>query len=473
MSELVKNEIVTALMEGYTAEGLGVCRIKGRAVFVPGALDGETWRVRIVRVTASAVWGRGEELLSASPARIAPDCGVYPRCGGCALRHMRYEEELSMKLRRVNDALQRIGKLELTISEILPCPADAVRRKVIFNVGEKDGRPVAGFYRARTHEIVPFDSCPAVPAEAVTAARTVTEWMAERGVRAMDELSGREGVRHVFFRSSALTGKSVVTLTVSCSPRAEDLAALAESLRSRLSGLSGFVLNVNTSRGNTVLSGAFRTLWGCEILREGLCGLTFSLSPRSFFQVNPPQAEALYRRAMEYADVKKDSLALDLYCGTGTIGLTMASLGARVIGAEIVESAVENARSNALANGLADRCEFICADASLAAETLKNRGLRPEVVVVDPPRKGLAPDVIDAVEAMAPDRVVYVSCDPGTLARDLGLFAKKGYRAEKGTCVDMFPRTAHVETICLLYHQMKDFIYVPYEPKDEDYLKNR
>ena len=451
LSQLQKNRIFTGRMEGYTAQALGVCRCDGRAVFVPGALRGELWGVRIVKVTSAAVWGRGEALLEPSPARLEPDCAAYPRCGGCAARHMNYAEELDMKLRRVNDALRRIGGLDFAVEEILPAEGDGFRRrKVIFNIGQRDGRPVAGFYRARSHDIVPAEKCPAVPEEALNAVRAVLDWMADRGIPAYDEAAGTDGVRHVFYRSSALTEKSVVTLIVSREPESSALDALREALSDRCPSTTGLVLNVNTARGNTVLAGEFRTVWGSEVMTEGLCGLRFSLSPRSFFQVNPPQAEKLYEKALEYAGIEEGTPALDLYCGTGTIGLCMAARGGRVIGAEIVSAAVENARQNARDNGLDHRCEFICADAADAAAELHRRGETPRVIVVDPPRKGLDPSVIRIAAQMDPERIVYVSCDPGTLARDLALFQKEGYVPRKGTAVDMFPRTSHIETIVLL-----------------------
>ena len=451
LTELVKNRILTARMEGYTAQCQGVCRAEGRAVFVPGALAGELWRVRVTKVTASVVWGRGEELLEPSPARVTPDCAAYPLCGGCAARHMTYGEELQMKLRRVNDALRRIGGLDFSVDEILPAEGDGFqRRKVIFNVGEAGGRPTAGFYRARSHDIVPAPDCPAVPEDALAAARTVLDWMERRGVAAYDETSGRDGVRHIYYRSSRLTGKSVVTLIVSKAPDRAALDELCLALRESCPDMSGLVLNRNTARGNTVLAGAFETLWGGDTLTEGLCGLRFSLSPRAFFQVNPPQAEKLYEKALEYAGIREGTRALDLYCGTGTIGLCMAARGARVIGAEIVPAAVDNARKNAADNGLSERCEFICADAAQAAEELRRRGEMPEVVVVDPPRKGLAPEVVDHAAEMGPERIVYVSCDPGTLSRDLALFDSRGYRAVRGAAVDMFPRTSHVESVVSL-----------------------
>ncbi|MBQ3276784.1 MAG: 23S rRNA (uracil(1939)-C(5))-methyltransferase RlmD [Oscillospiraceae bacterium] len=469
MQELKKNDIRTARIDGYTAEGAGVCHIDGRAVFVPGTLRGEEWEIRIVKVTASLAWGRGEKRLVASPARREPDCAAYPRCGGCAARHMSYEEELSMKLLRVNDALERIGGLDLRIPEILPAGDDArQRRKVIFNIGEADGRPAAGFYRARSHDIVPVAECPAVPEGALRCVRAVLDWMEARGIPARDESAGRDGVRHVFYRSSRRTGQAVVVLIVSKAPKAPDLEALTERLRRCCPEMTGLVLNVNPARGNTILAGEFRTIWGEESLTESLCGLDFSLSPRSFFQVNPSQAERLYGRAMDYAGICEGTRALDLYCGTGTIALCMAKRGARVIGAEVIPAAVANARENAARNGLSDRCEFLCADAGEAAEELRRRDARPEVIVVDPPRKGLSPAVIEAAASMAPERIVYVSCDPGTLARDLALFRDRGYAAAAGTAVDMFPRTSHVETVVLLCRKAEQadrHIAVDYEPQ--------
>ncbi|MBR6208032.1 MAG: 23S rRNA (uracil(1939)-C(5))-methyltransferase RlmD [Oscillospiraceae bacterium] len=451
MEELKKNQIWTGTADGYTSDGSGVFHIGGRAVFVPGAIVGERWEIRILRVSSSAVYGRGETLLSPSPERVVPDCSVYPKCGGCALRHMSYEEELAMKLRRVNDALRRIGGLDFALDTIVPAEEGArMRRKVIFNIGSQNGQPTGGFFRARSHDIVPLEDCPAVREESRRAQQCVLDWMKRMKIPAYDEAAGTEGVRHLFYRSSHLTENAVITLVVSRAPKKPALDELCVTLRRSCPEMSGLVLNVNTSRGNTVLAGEFRTLWGDERLTESLCGLRFSISPRSFFQVNPPQAEKLYTLALEYAEIRDGTLALDLYCGTGTIGLCMAARGARVIGAEVVAPAVENARENARMNHLETRCEFLCADAGEAAAELRRRELRPEVIVVDPPRKGLSPELIDTAAAMEPDRIVYVSCDPGTLARDLKLLEERGYHLRAGTAVDLFPRTEHVETVCAL-----------------------
>ena len=445
-----KNDIFTAVMDGVTSEGHGVCRHEGRAVFVPGALVGEEWEVRVVKCSANAVWGRGEKRLSDSPQRVVPSCSAAGRCGGCTLQHMSYEAELSFKKQRVNDAFRRIGGLDFAVSEILGAGEDARQRcKAIFNVGlDRAAQPIAGFYRPRSHEIVSAPNCALVRPEALRACNAVLRWMKAEHYGVYDELRHKQGMRHIFVRSSLATGKAVVTLI--SSRDITDAAKLTELLREAVPEMTGLVWCLNRKPGNVVLAGDFRTLWGSDILTEELCGIPFELSPRSFFQVNPPQAEKLYNAAVGYALEKNPGLVMDLYCGTGTIGLCMAKGGAqRVIGVEVIEQAVENARKNAKRLGF-ENTEFLCADAGEAAAELARRGEKPEAIVVDPPRKGLDSAVIDCIAEMAPERVVYVSCDPGTLARDLALFVKKGYVPQEGLAVDMFPRTPHVESIVCL-----------------------
>ncbi|MBE6968919.1 MAG: 23S rRNA (uracil(1939)-C(5))-methyltransferase RlmD [Ruminococcaceae bacterium] len=445
-----KNDIFTAVMDGVTSEGHGVCRHEGRAVFVPGALVGEEWEVRVVKSTANAVWGRGETRLSNSPDRITPSCRAAGRCGGCTLQHMSYEAELAFKKQRVNDAFRRIGGLDFSITEIIGAPDDARQRcKAIFNVGlDRPGQPIAGFYRPRSHEIVSAPDCTLVRPEALRACEAVLRWMKAERYGVYDEIQNKHGMRHIFVRSSRSTGKAVVTLI--SSRDIADAAKLTDMLREAVPEMTGLVWCLNRQRGNVVLTGDFRTLWGSDILTEELCGIPFELSPRSFFQVNPPQAEKLYNAAVGYALEKNPGLVMDLYCGTGTIGLCMAKGGAqRIIGVEVIEQAVENARKNAARLGF-ENTEFLCGDAGKAAAALAGRGERPDSIVVDPPRKGLDSAVIDCIAAMQPERVVYVSCDPGTLARDLALFVKKGYTPQEGLAVDMFPRTPHVETVVCL-----------------------
>lgn len=448
MEPLKKNQLYTADVTGYASDGSGVCRILGRAVFVRGALDGETWEVRILKVTKTAVYARGERLLSPSPSRVTPACPHFERCGGCDLLHMNYAEELRFKRARVDDALRRIGGLDLTVSEILGAGSrESYRNKGICAVGKADGGPVAGFFRPRSHDIVPVDRCRIQPELMARVSRAVVAWMAERGIAPYDEATGRGSVRHIFTRCARVTGQAVCCV-VSARGFGAQTGALVDALRQACPELSGIVLNINKSRGNTVLAGDFYTLWGSDTLEDSLCGFRFALSPLSFFQINPPQAEKLYDRAMEYAALSGGT-ALDLYCGAGTISLCLSRAAERVIGAEIVPQAVENARKNAAANGVAN-VEFLCADCAEAAAELARRGERPEVILVDPPRKGLDAGVIESIAGMAPRRVVYVSCDPGTLARDLRRFAELGYTAREVTAVDMFPGTRHVESVAQL-----------------------
>ena len=468
MNALEKNQIYTVVIDGYTSEAYGVCRIEGRAVFVPRALEGEKWRVKIVKVSSSAVYARGEELLEPSKERRESECPYFGRCGGCDTMHMSYAEELRFKLSRVNSALEHIGRQSVRADEIIG--SDNIlryRNKGIFAVAEAEGEPRCGFFRERSHELIAVESCLIQNELAERAAHAVTDFMRHCSFRAYDESDGSGTVRHVFCRR-AVGSTDAVVCVVSARGFGDRTAALVSLLRQECPELSGIVLNINKTRGNTVLSGDFYTLWGRAEITDELCRSRFSISPLAFFQINPPQAERLYERAAEYAG--GGELAFDLYCGAGTISLRLARDFKHVVGAEIVPEAIENARKNALENGR-ENVEFICADAGKAASMLAERAMRPDCVVVDPPRKGMDADAIRAVCSMSPERIVYVSCDPATLARDILAFTELGYRLERVTAVDMFPRTRHVETVCCLYHQKKDFISVPYEPKNAEYLK--
>ena len=448
---LTKNSIHTARVESWGSDGDGVCRIGGRAVFVKGAIPGELWELKLVKVTASAAWGLGLRLLEPSPHRRIPACPVYGKCGGCALLHVDYETELRFKLERVNEALRRIGGVDFRIPEILPgMQTEGYRNKSILAVGAlSDGRPAAGFFRARSHDIVPAARCLIQSELSGRATEAVLSWMEARKVEPYQEETGRGLIRHIFTRCAFRTGEGMACVVSAGGLLGADANALTEALRGACPELRSIVLCVNRSRGNTVLTGEFYTLWGSDAITEELCGLRFSLSPQSFFQINPPQAERLYDRALAYALPDGAGTVLDLYCGTGTISLCLARRAERVIGAEIVPEAIEDARRNAARNGI-ENVEFICADASETAELLCRQGTRPDAVVVDPPRKGLTPEGIAAIGEMAPARVVYVSCDPATLARDLRLFGEHGYVPTAGTAVDMFTHTAHVETVVQL-----------------------
>ena len=449
MMELKKNQFYTVVIEGYSSEGHGVCRIEGRAVFVPRTIVGEKWRIRIVKVNQTAVFARGEDLLAASPFRTDSDCPYFGHCGGCALWHMSYEEELRFKLNRVNDALTHIGKQHVLAETILG--SDRItryRNKGIFAVAEVNGLPCSGFFRERSHDLIPVAHCLIQDELAERVAACVSDFMTQRHIPAYDESTGRGIVRHVFCRRAVNTGDAVACI-IAAKGFGANTAALVSALRLACPELTGIVLNVNKSHSNTVLSGDFYPLWGKPHITDVLCGLRFCISPQAFYQINPPQAEKLYQKALEYAALTTDSLVFDLYCGTGTISLCLAKVAQQVIGAEIVPEAIENAKQNAAVNGIGN-VEFLCADAGQAAAELAARALHPEVVVVDPPRKGMDESAISAVASMHPPRIVYVSCNPATLARDILRFNALGYSLEKATAVDMFPRTSHVETVVLM-----------------------
>lgn len=452
MNELIKNEVYTAEITGYSSTGAGVCRILGRAVFVDFTIIGETWDVLILKVTSSAVYGKGVKLLKPSPERIEPVCNIFGKCGGCDLMHMSYNEELKFKLSRVNDALQRIAGLDFSIEEILSADEKSIlryRNKAIYAVGnEKDGPTVTGFFRERSHSIVPAPDCMIQTELSVRCAEALRDFMDDTGISSYDENTGKGQIRHIFTRCSVKFQQSVACI-VSARGLHEQTDELVRILREKCPELTGIVLCINKSKGNTVLAGDFHTLWGSEFIEDELCGLRFKVSPLSFYQINPYQAEKLYNRVLSYASPDGAGTVLDLYCGTGTITLCLAQGAKFVYGAEIVESAIQNARQNAVSNNI-ENVEFILGDAGAAAQKLEQSGIRPDAIVVDPPRKGLSEDVIEAICKMSPERVVYVSCDPATLARDLKIFAERGFSLKEGTAVDMFPRCAHCEVVALL-----------------------
>ena len=443
--ELAKNQEHTVTIEGYGEGGMGVARIDGRVVFVHGALRGEKCRVLILKTLKSVVFAKVLEVVEPSGARIESDCPYFPRCGGCTYRHMSYEEELRLKGQRVQDNLARIGGSAVTVEEILGA-ADTLRyrNKAQYPVS-KDGK--VGFYRARTHEVIECEQCLLVKSEADAAAEALREYMQSCRVAGYNEKTGRGLVRHLYIRSNT-AGESLVCVLVNGNklPQEETLVAL---LRGACPKCRGIVLGANTKKGNVILGDRYRTLWGEDRLEDTLCGKRFRLSVPSFYQVNRAQAERLYAKAIEFADLTGQETVLDLYCGAGTITLALSDHAKKVLGAEIVPEAIDDARENAVRNGIKN-AEFFCGDASDVAKKLAQEHLRPDVITVDPPRKGLAPDVVESIAAMQPERVVYVSCDSATMARDVKRFAALGYKAKRACTVDLFPRADHVETVCLL-----------------------
>ena len=445
MEALEKGSIYTAVIDGYSSEGLGIARVNGAVVFVPHAVRGEEIDLRITKVMKTSCAGEIVKIHDPSPERMEPECPYAGKCGGCAYRHFTYPEELWAKRQRVQDALTRIGGLELTVEEILGAKnPEHYRNKSQYPVGA-DGS--IGFFQARTHKVVPIRRCLIQTEAADRTAQAVGEWMRRYKISAYDETTGKGLVRHVCVRVNR-KGESLCCVVVNGNkvPREPELAAYVTAA---VPHTVGVLLNSNTRRGNVVLGDKYRTLFGRNYLMDTLCGLEFKLSMPSFYQVNRDQAEVLYGKALEFAGLTGNETVLDLYCGIGTITLCLAKAAKRVIGAEIVPPAIRDAKENALRNHI-ENAEFFCGDAADIAAKLESDGLRPDVVTVDPPRKGLAPEVIASVAAMGPEKVVYVSCDPATLGRDVKIFREFGYEAKRAAAVDMFPGTAHVETVVLL-----------------------
>ena len=445
---LIKNQIYETTVTDYTAEGQGVARIDGCAVFLPNAIAGERVRVRIEKANKTWAAGKIVEILEKSPHRVNRECPVAKLCGGCDFWHMDYAEETRLKAQRVTACLNRLAGEQLEPLPILAAPScHGYRNKAQYPVALEKGRAYAGFFRAGTHQVVENRRCLILPEETDAVKDAVMDYVNQFRVSVYDEASHKGLLRHIYVRRGAVSGQILVCLAVN----GEKLPK-PEALIIRLQKIPGFttlVLSVNTKKGNAVLGEKFITLYGPGYIEDTLCGLNFRLSPRSFYQVNHHQAQRLYETAISLAGITKEDTVLDLYCGVGTITLAMASAAGKVIGVEVVPQAVEDAKDNARRNGI-ENAEFFCGDAGQAALELEKNGVRPDVVVVDPPRKGLNGDTIEALHRMAPRRVVYVSCDPATLARDVALLKERGYVLQNAMAADLFPRCAHVETVVLL-----------------------
>ena len=451
MALVQKNEIVEMKITGMTAQGAGVGHYQGMAVFTPLTAPGDVARVRIVKAAKNYAYGRLEELVSPSADRMEPDCPCFAQCGGCCYRHITYEAELGIKAARVQDALTRIGGFRsLPVRPILGADSrDGYRNKALLPLGtKKDGSLSMGFYAVNSHRIVDCEECRLQPEEFNRAMDAFREWAAAYGDSVYDEATHSGRMRRLYLRKGEMTGQILACVVVNGNGLHHE-TELVQALKQAVPGLSSVVINSNRERTNVALGQKCRTIYGMDTIEDTLCGLRFKLSPLSFYQVNRTQAERLYEVAARYAGLTGQELLLDLYCGAGTIGLSMAGMARRLLGVEIVPQAVENARENARLNGI-ENAEFFCGDAGEAARMLAERGERPDVIVLDPPRKGCSPDLVRTVAEFGPKRIVYVSCDPATLARDLKLFAELGYPPVEAMPVDMFPGTAHVETVVLL-----------------------
>ena len=451
---LQKNQILTLRIERLSSDGSGVAHSPdGETVFVPGAAPGDEADVRIVKDCKRYAFGILDHLRTPSPDRIPVDCAVAGPCGGCSLRHLDYTAELRAKQENVTDAFRRIGGLDVPVLDICPSPeVDRYRNKVQFPVGlDKNGNPCIGFYAGRTHRIVPCPDCKLQPGVLNDIGNALCRFFAENGIQPYNEETGRGLVRHIFLRRGAHSGQIMVCL-VCTRPNFPHADALCTRLREQFADIATILLNVNSKNTNVILGTETHTLYGPGYIEDTLCGVPVQLGPLSFYQVNTLAAARLYGIAAQYAQLTPDDLLLDLYCGMGTIGLSMVDHCRELVGVEIVPEAIESAKANAarMGDAVAAKSCFFCADAGQAATRLAAEGLHPDVVMLDPPRKGCDEATLSAVVRMAPRRVVYVSCNPATAARDAAWLEQNGYHAEKVQPVDLFPRTKHVEAVLLL-----------------------
>lgn len=445
-----KNDIIRVQISDFTSDGHGVAKKDSMVIFVKEAAPFEILDVKILKVKKNYAFAKIENIIERSNNRIYPDCNVYSKCGGCTYRHISYEAELKLKQKRVKDALERIGGFkDINITDIVGSDNyNFYRNKALVPVGKnkENNKLMMGFYASHSHRIIDCSDCKLHSQVFKTALEAVSEWMNMTQLQPYDETKGLGIIRHIYLRIAEKTDQLMVCIVANArNLKNEDL--LIDILKNRLPNLKSVMLNINTKNTNVVLSDEYIKLYGEDYIVDELCGLQFKISAESFYQINRSQAEKLYTIAKEYACLDKNDIVLDLYCGTGTIGLTMAKDIKKLIGVEIVKKAVDNAKENAKLNNIKN-AQFICSDAKDAArEILKSNC--PNVIIIDPPRKGCDNVLLKNILEINPDKIIYISCDPGTLSRDLKILCDN-YNIEIVTPVDMFPRTVHVEAVALL-----------------------
>lgn len=444
-----KNDLVELEIAAMSSDGNGVAKKDGMVIFVPFAAVKDKVKVRIVKVQKNYCYGKIEEILFPSPDRVDLDCPVYSKCGGCCFRHISYEAELRHKADFVTSNLRRLGGLTPEMLPIVPSPScEGYRNKAQYPIRECDGKVDAGFFAKRSHRVISCSKCMLQPAFFEVIVDYVKTFLEENHIPIYNEETGRGLVRHLYLRYGEVTGQVMVCVVIN-GMQLPHCQRFLKGLLEVCPEVVSVILNVNRANNNVILGERCITLYGQDTIQDVLCDVTFKISPLSFYQVNRSAAEKLYTLAREMADLKGDELLVDLYCGAGTIGLSMAKYVRELIGVEIVRDAVENAKTNAKNCGL-ENVRFLCEDAGSAAKVLAEEGVKPDVIVVDPPRKGCDATVLDAMVQMAPDKIVMISCNSASLARDCKELKEKGYEIKQAVPVDLFPRTAHVECVALL-----------------------
>lgn len=445
-----KNDIVELDITAMSSDGSGIGRLGDLVVFVPNTAVGDVARVRIVKVLKSYAFGRVEQIITESGERIKNDCPVFEKCGGCAYRHLSYEAETRCKAQQVFHNVKTIGKTDFEAGDII-CDYDKTQRyrnKGQYPVGiNEKGEIIFGFYAPRSHRIIPVEDCALQPEIFSEILCEIKSFLTQKKLSVYNETTKKGLFRHIYLRQGSVSGEIMVCLVVN-GETFTDKNELCDRLTCRFSQIKSIVLNVNKTENNVILGEKCITLWGSDTISDTMCGLSVKLSPLSFYQVNHDMAERVYGLAAELAAPEKNETLLDLYCGAGLIGLSIADNVDKVVGIEVIPEAIENAKQNAKNNNI-NNAEFFCGDASLIAKLLEE-GYRFDIAVVDPPRKGCSAEVLDALADSGAKRIVYVSCNSATLARDINILSQNGYSVKKVIPADLFPRTVHCESVCLL-----------------------
>lgn len=446
---LKKNDDIELYIESVTSEGSGLGRYCGMAVFVNGTVPGDKITAHIIKTSKNYAIGIIKEIITPSEHRILSDCPVSDKCGGCSFRNMDYETELKIKKSFVQENISRIGHIAFEVEEIIGADyADRYRNKAQYPVFSNGSEFSAGFYAYKSHRIIPCAACRLQPEEFEFGIKAFEQWALKNKVSSYDEKTGKGLLRHIYFRKAFATGQ-IMACAVINGDDIPDKDFLISSLNAALDNLKSIVININKKNTNVILGSKTKTIWGSNEITDMLLGKKFVISPESFYQVNHNQCERLYNIVAEFADLQGNETVLDMYCGAGTIGITLADKCKRLVGIEVVESAVKNAKINAKLNNIKN-ADFICADAYAGAKQIKAMHIQPDLVILDPPRKGCQREIFDIIENLGIKRIVYVSCNSATLARDLEILKDKNYSLKHLKAVDMFPRTPHVEAVALV-----------------------
>ncbi|EJT5919094.1 23S rRNA (uracil(1939)-C(5))-methyltransferase RlmD [Clostridium perfringens] len=452
MVEKNKEYIFDIISQGY--EGEGIAKIDNKyPIFIEGALKGEKVKVRIVKVNKNFAYGKLMEVLEASEERVNPPCAIYKRCGGCKLQHASYKAQLDFKWDRVKDCVSKIGKLDPSIVKY-PLGMEnpwRYRNKVQLPIGLINGEVKIGFFAPRSHDIIDMESCLIQDEIGDKVVKLTREWIEKFNIRPYNvdgEYDEKGIVRHIMIRRGFTTNEVMIVLVTNGEnlPHKEEFVDL---MVKNIPGIKSVIQNINSKKTNVILGLESKTLWGEDTISDYIGDFRFNISPLSFFQVNPTQTEVLYGKALEYANLTGNEEVFDAYCGTGTITLFLSQKAKKVYGVEIIPQAIDNAWINAKENKV-ENVEFFVGESEVVIPDLINKGVKADVVVVDPPRKGCDKKLLDAITNINAKKIVYVSCDPSTLGRDLKVLEENGYKTLEVQPVDMFPNTAHIENVALL-----------------------